>query len=127
MRHWINQPEGSKLCGQIAVAVVAKTSLKKVIKLIGHEKATTTRELAKALHALGYKCPMRCVRISKNVPISNLAICHLRTDRKSGWHWVVKDGIRFYDGCVKECFGKRGEVDWPSHWRITSFLPITEK
>jgi len=94
--------------------------------LIGHEKATTTRMLAKALHTLGYSCPMRCVRMSKNVPISDLAICHLRTDRKHGWHWIVKDGIRIYDGVVNESLGKRGEENWPPHWRITSFLPITK-
>ena len=68
------------------------------------------------------------VRVSKNVQLPELAICHVRNGQKRNyWHWVVKDGIRIYDGIVNEYYGKRGEVCWPSHWKITSFLPITEK
>jgi hypothetical protein len=43
--------------------------------------------------------------------------------RNGGWHWVVVDGDKIFDGVN----GKPdGTVDWLKDWRITSYLPVTQ-
>lgn len=121
-RTWIEQPLKSRICGQIAVAIIANITLENAIKLIGRKRnSTRTKDLTYALRSLGYKCPDRC----KKMPVHpKLAIGHLDIPkRKSGWHWVVIDGDKIFDGIYGTPDGK---VKWEKGWRITSYLPIEE-
>ena len=121
MRTWIQQKPKSHCCGQIAVAVVAGISLEESIKVVGKKGSTTTKDLAKALRKLGYSCPNRC---KKTNPPPELAIAQLkRPSRKSGWHWVVVDGDRIWDGTNGNSLG---QVSWLKGEKITSYLPITK-
>lgn len=125
MRKWIQQLPGKKNCGVIAVAVIAGVSVEEAEKAIGKKGATKAKELATGLRKLGYQCPDRCIRFTAKTPISPLAIGHL-TDpkRKSGWHWIVIDGERIYDGISGSPDGLT--VRYPKSWKITSYLPVTK-
>lgn len=121
MRTWIEQKPNKKNCGVIAVAVIANIPVSLAAETIGKDGATTTKQLVKALRKLGYDCPDRC----KKMPRPLLGLGQMRRPkRKSGWHWVVVDGDKIYDGIN----GKPdGTVDWLKGWRITSYLPITKR
>lgn len=118
-RRWIKQPPKSYCCGSIAVAIVAGITLEEAIKLTGKKGSTSTKNIAKALRELGYKCPDRC----KKMPRPLLGIGQLHKPKKSGWHWVVVDGDKIYDGINGN---PDGTVNWEKGWRITSYLPITK-
>ena len=118
MYKWIKQPD-KPLCGQIAVAVIGKCSIKKAIKLIGKDGYTKTKDLARGLKKLGFKCPTR-LKVLKNKP--ELAIGKLSyPDTKYNWHWVVVYKNKIFDGINGNRWGK---VKWEKNWRITSYLPI---
>ncbi len=120
MRTWIKQEPKSHNCGPIAVAVIAGVTLEESIKAIGKKGSTTTKQLAKGLRALGYDCPDRC----KKMPRPPLGIGQLKCSRrKSGWHWVVVDGDKIYDGVNGR---PDGTVMWDSCCKITSYLPVTK-
>lgn len=53
MAKHIQQPEGSKLCGQCCVAMVLGVSLERACELVGHEKASRNYELLNALEKAG--------------------------------------------------------------------------
>lgn len=124
---WIEQPRKTRICGQIAVAVIADVPLEEVIEVIGHRNGTKSPVLSLALAHYGYKAPKRARALRVAPP---LAIGQLRRVGRSGggwhWHWVA-----IIDGTVFD-----GEVDGPrpltwyrrdaEHrgWRITSYLPV---
>jgi len=83
MRQWIKQPEGSYLCGQIAVAVIAGISLEEAIKVVEKKGCTSTKRLVKSLKALGFECPSRLKRMPNAPP---LGIGHLKYSKNRG-HW----------------------------------------
>jgi nitrogen fixation NifU-like protein len=119
MRRWIRQDPKTKCCGQIAVAVVAGITLDEAIKLVGKKGTTKTKDLVKALRKIGFSCPDRC----RKMPMPPLAIAQMRSPyRKSGWHWVVVDGKKIYDGCSGT---PDGTVKWHGG-KMTSYLPITK-
>jgi len=120
MRTWIQQLPKKKNCGVIAVAVIAEIPVNVAAEYIGKDGATTTKQLAKALRKLGFQCPNRLQRIPRPL----LAIAKLSNPkRKGGWHWVVVDGDNIWDG---QTGNPDGTVNWESHWRMTSYLPITK-
>lgn len=125
MRKWIKQLPGKKNCGVIAVAVIAEVSVEVAAEAIGEKGATSTKDLAKGLRKLGFQCPDRCVRVKPDQPFPELAIGHLSDPkRKSGWHWVVIDGDKIWDGMTGSPDGKT--VYWKAGWKITSYLPVTK-
>jgi len=120
MRTWIEQKPKSHNCGPIAVAVIAGVTLEEAIKAIGKKGSTTTKQLVCGLRKLGWNCPDRC----KKMPKPPLGIAQLKSPtRKSGWHWVVVDGDKIYDGCNGN---PDGTVRWINGERITSYLPVTK-
>lgn len=120
MRTWIEQKPNKKNCGVIAVAVIAGVPVDVAAKHIGKNGATTTKQLAEGLRKLGYQCPDRLQRI----PRPQLAIAKMvDPNRKSGWHWVVVDGPRIFDGINGT---PEGKVKWKPGWKMTSYLPITK-
>ena len=118
-REWKWQPPKNQ-CGQVAVAVITGISVTEAVELVGKKGCTKTKDLVAALRKKGFKCPDRC---RKMMPMPPLAIAQVRRPGFSGWHWVVVDGNKIFDGR----FGNRdGTVNWPWDWRITSYLPIEE-
>lgn len=121
MRTWIQQKPNKKNCGVIAVAVLAEVSIEEAEKAIGKKGCTTTKDLVKGLRALGFSCPDRCMRIPK----PTLGIGHLSNpNRKNGWHWIVIDGDKIYDGINGN---PDGTVKWKDGWRLTSYIPVTKR
>jgi hypothetical protein len=119
MRSRIAQYPAKKNCGVIAVAVIAGITVDEAAKAIGKTGCTKAKDLAKGLQALGWACPSRC----KRMPRPPLGIGHLKIPtRKSGWHWVVVDGNKTWDG--GQYGNPDGTVNWPPGWRITSYLPV---
>jgi len=118
MRQWIEQSLKKKNCGVIAVAVIAEISVALAAEKIGKDGPINTKQLVKGLRKLGYECPDRL----KRMPRPPLGIAKL-TDpkRKSGWHWVVVDGDKIYDGINGL---PDGTVNWDKSWKMTSFLPV---
>lgn len=122
---WRNQKSGTKTCGQIAIAVILNISLKKAIKLVGHDTYTNTKDLIKILRQHNYQCPNRLKHL-KRAP--ELAICKLSYIKKnnkyvSHWHWVVIYKDKIFDGVYGD---SKGNVTWKNSdtMRITSYLPI---
>ena len=116
MYRWKKQPH-RPICGQIAVAVIANCSIKKAIEVIGKDSYTTTKDLARGLRKLGFKCPSRLQRLKEK---PKLAIAKLK-NHKYNWHWVVIIQDKIFDG---KYGNKSGKVKWKKDWRITSYLPI---
>lgn len=120
MRTWIRQKPKTRCCGHIAVAVVAGITLKESKELINRRGGTNTKHLVKALRVLGYQCPNRCRKMSR--PELGLGQMKKPT-QKNGWHWVVVDGGKIWDGLYGN---PDGTVNWEAGWRITSYLPLTK-
>jgi hypothetical protein len=123
MRQWHKQDPKTRTSGQVAVAVITGRPLAQIIERIGHNHHTSTGELAVVLGQYGYLCPMRCItaRVLKEVP--KLALAQVHSSRRTGCHWVAIEDGRIFDGIWGDAYGV---VEWPSDFRITSYLPIEE-
>lgn len=117
------QPEGSSLCGQIAVAVIANIDLTKSIELFGKKSSTRTKQVARVLRLLGFECPDRLKRKYEATDKFGIAKLSYKGNRNSG-HWVVIDNHKIYDGVWGNA---DGTVTWPVGARLTSYLPVTRK
>ncbi|HOS16172.1 MAG TPA: hypothetical protein PKX15_04045 [Bacteroidales bacterium] len=118
MRKWIKQKQGTKNCGAIAIAVIAKVSLKKAIEACGTEGPMNTKDLVRGIRKLGYTCPDHCKRKRPELGIGHLTYTANKKNRR---HWVAIDGNKIYDGF----HGKPdGTVDWNKEWKLTSYLPV---
>ena len=120
MRVWIKQERGKKNCGIIAVAVLTGVSIEIAANAIGKNGATTTKQLSCGLHKLGYECPNR-LQVGKRPPLGIAKL--VDPSRRSGWHWVVVDGEKIYDGINGL---PDGTVRWKKGWKLTSYLPVTK-
>lgn len=116
MYRWKKQPN-KPICGQVAVSVIANCSIKKAIEVVCKKGRTKTKDLAKGLRKLGFKCPLRLQRLKEK---PELAIAKLK-NHKYNWHWVVIYKDKIFDGTYGDKFGN---VNWKKNWRITSYLPI---
>ena len=115
----VRQPEGSSLCGQACVAMVAGVSLDRAIKATGHSRrgGTHTWEIVEALRKLGIRCSERCRRLSRNRPdYPQKAILVVRKNGRGLYHWVYYEAGVHYDP----------EDRWPRYdgWRVTSYLEV---
>src|ERR1035437_8529670 len=113
--NYVEQPDGSSLCGQACVAMVADVSLAEAVQLIGKRghSGTRTRDLVKALRSLGVGCADKLKRVSRVRPVyprrAILAVAKYawvsdgtREQRKC--HWMVT-----WDGVVYDPGGR-----WPN-------------
>jgi hypothetical protein len=123
----IRQPEGSSLCGQACVAMVAGVTLERAIAVFEHKHATYTRELVAALRKLNVACGDRCKRVSRIRPIlpARAILSITRFVKKPNGkyrrygHWMVT-----WDGVIYD-----PEDNWPDlyrveNWNVTSYLEI---
>jgi hypothetical protein len=124
----VRQPEGSSLCGQACVAMVAGVTLDESVSAVGHKHGTYTREIVKALRALGVPCPDRLRRVSRVRPVlpqrAIVAVVKWATRpdgkrKQRRAHWMVA-----WDGVIYD-----PEDSWPAlyernGWTITSYLEL---
>jgi|SRR6185503_13829697 len=115
MLQWIQQPQKTKLCGQIAVAVIANITLEKSIELFGKRGCTRTKDVIQVLRRLGLDCSNRLLRKQITFGIAKLSY------KNSKSHWVVIDNNKIFDGVYGN---SNGEVSWPEGARLTSYLSI---
>ena len=125
----VRQPEGSALCGQCCVAMVAGVGLRRAIAAVGAEyteRGTGTRQIVAGLRRLGVRCSGRLRRLGPAKPVLParciVAIIQYRTDAEGTRqpkraHWMVSWNGQIYDP------GQR----WPegfAGWKITTYLEI---
>lgn len=124
MKH-LKQPKNSKTCGHHCVAMVAGVPAKKVISIIGHERATRTKELAAAIGELELFCANRAKRFKQFVDVlPRICILKIHFKKVKHTHWVVFNNGIIYDpghectyAFCKEHFDIMGQ-------RATSFIDI---
>ncbi len=117
----IYQPEGSSLCGQACVAMLANVSLEKSVATFGKRGGTTTKEVVAALKALGVRCGNELLR-TKNNAMTPVCIVKLHFDwDKIHTHWTIYNRGIFYDPAIGMTEKYQEGV------RPTSFLPIFEE
>ena len=125
MRHLL-QPSGSRVCGQVAVAVLTDKPVEEIYQLVGHKHCTKTRELIDALAKLGLVTTSRCIPATRFVEIPHLALVQVHEKNRSGWHWIAMSDGRVYDGNLP------GDISLGNYQlylrdcgrRITSYLPV---
>jgi hypothetical protein len=123
---WRPQPEGSRLCGQVAVAALSGSTLEEAIHAVGHRHGSKTRELVHALLTLGLEpLASRCRKMTR--PDFGLAQVHL--PGYSGWHWIAVDGAYAYDGNERgpiafSLYETAAAKQYKRGARITSYLPV---
>jgi hypothetical protein len=120
----IMQPEGSSLCGQACVAMIAGITLEESIKVFGTKGGTHTNDLIRAFKRLGISCDNRPILIGpRHKYRTKPPICIVRQhfkDRKNT-HWVVFYKGMYYDPSLGTL--ERYE-DFFDDVRETSYLEI---
>ena len=89
----------SHTCGHTCVAMLSGKDEEDIIDLIGHDRGTKTKEIVAALDALKISNSKKLIRLSKNKPISDVAIIKVVPVKRfnANWHWVLKFGDKIYD------------------------------
>jgi hypothetical protein len=118
MIKWIQQPEGSSLCGQTCVAMIAGVTLEESIEAFGGKRSgTRTKDVVIALRKLGIngQCyPDTC-------------IVKLHFDGQKNTHWTIWHEGKFYDPEAYHNFFLNEFMGGNKYWegvRQTSYLPI---
>ena len=115
----IKQPEGSNLCGQVCVAMIAGISLEESIKLFNSRGKTGTKTLHHALQKIGISCSDKAVRI-KNNNKPKLCIVTIHYSRYKNKHFCIWNNNKYYDPSR----GIRAKLD--KFERETSFIKINQ-
>ncbi len=125
----VRQPKDSKICGHCCLSMITGKSIPTIIKLIGHEEGTTTKELVRILKKLKIKSGKRLKVIKDYSELPEKAIVKIKYKYSRNWHWVV-----FYKGLIYDPGFKRGGVyeinklynkgRYPTTAKITSYLEI---
>ena len=113
------QPEGSSLCGQACVAMLAGITLEESIKVFGSRAGTSTKQVVEALRSLGVKCADGLTRITKSRGKSEACMVVQHFDGAKHTHWVVYLNGLYYDPSIGIIF-----PGYPDFVRETSFLEI---
>lgn len=118
IRH-VPQPSGSKVCGQACIAMVLGISLDDAVKLVGHARATRTKEISAALGQLG---PL--VRLSRKHSLPDRCIMKVRIPNQSNWHWVLKDGSMVFDPSRGHAMSWVSWAETVKGCTVSSFLEV---
>ena len=113
----LKQPPHSKLCGHTCIAMLADTTVERVVELIGHKRGTKTKEITTAFRQLGFNCPDRLI-VLRGRPIVELEMSMVKIafPGLSSWHWVA-----VYEGAMYD----PSPVNSADYGRPTSHLPLT--
>ena len=120
----VYQPEGSSLCGQSCVAMIAGISLSQSIEVIGHKRKTRWAELRDALTGLGFSVSEKLTKIRSRSDLPRFCIVKKYWGAGNTSHWIVKcngltyDPISGLNCAVLLPFAKKPNV------RITSYGEI---
>ncbi len=90
----MKQPSGSKLCGQVCLALILGISLDESIKLVGHRHGTSTKELTKHFDHGDTR------RWLSKDEVPDYALCISRPGsikRNGNWHWVLLKNLTVLD------------------------------
>lgn len=113
----IKQPPGSALCGQAVLAMAGQVSLDRAIEVIGHDGATTTKEIVGGLRTLGIGCANRLKVCKRNMPVfPKRCVVAMRNKQETRWHWVL-----MWDGQLYDPGSGQGS---DNGWKMTSYLEI---
>lgn len=122
----VRQEEGSNLCGQACVAMLAGVDLERAKELLGQGR-TTTADLRAALGLFGVRLSIVGHRISARrptLPASKTGLLRALGPEKRDCHWLVWHDGQIYDPTA----GVFGQEDWMGslpEWRLTSYWPVT--
>lgn len=114
----IEQPPGTSLCGQVAVANLVGCTLDEAIKAVGHSKSTRTLALAKALRSLGCTCADKLDPLAPRPRFGIAKQARPGRAKNRGWHWVAIVNYEVVDGW------DWGPLGHPEGTRITSYLEV---
>lgn len=117
MRRYIRQPEGSNLCGQTCVAMIADIPLEESITAFGKRSCTTTKDVIKALRSLGISCGDSLISLKKQEKTPTcMVVLHFEGAKHT--HWTIYHDGLYYDPASGIGSG------YPAGVRETSFLPV---
>ena len=120
----LTQPEGSNLCGQTIVAMLAGISLKEAISATNSKGCTNTGDVISALKKYGFRFGSeRLLRIPKNWERPNLCIVHLRFGKHWRGHFTLWNDGYFYDPTFKSILSPTF-YDAIHSCRITSYVEV---
>lgn len=116
----IFQPEGSNLCGQACVAMLAGVSLEEATQTVGKSGLTLTRDVRQALEKYGFVLGPT-IRVSKKATMKDLCLCTIHYTDSENTHWTIYNEGVYYD----PAYGVL--VSYPPFVRITSFIQIYQQ
>lgn len=111
----MKQPDDTKLCGQVCLAVILGITLQEAITLVGHERGTQTKELTRHFNHGGTR------RWLSKGEVPDYALCisrpgHLKPT--GNWHWVLFKDYKVLDPGF-------GEWEPFNQWCINTDLSIS--
>lgn len=83
------QDDGTKICGHCCVSMITGKPINDIIKLFGHTRGTSTKQVVNVLNSLGHKCKAPLQRIKADDVLPDLAILKIHWKYLNGTHWVV--------------------------------------
>lgn len=116
---YVRQPEGSSLCGQACVAMLAGISLEESIAIFGSRGSTTTKQVVAVLDKLGIPNAGILTRLKKGVEKTPTCLVVLHFKGENHTHWTIWHRGVFWDPAVGVFGGYNAE-----YVRQTSFLPV---
>lgn len=125
----VQQPRGSRLCGQTCVAIVAGVSIDRAKELCtgGYQRATSEHDLRRGLAALGFTLGTfeRCRHPIPGHGGPALARVRYRS-RRHGYHWICLQGATIFDPALAEPLNGVAYVDRLARLaaHVTSWAPI---
>lgn len=98
VKHYIEQPTNSKVCGQTCIAMVLGISLEEAIKLYGHRKATSFNDHKVILERFGYTLG-EFIKIDnrKGFDLPDLCLVRIVKANNKVGHFIIHDNGKFYD------------------------------
>jgi hypothetical protein len=116
----LKQPEGSNLCGQTCLAMLANIEIDEAAKIVGKGGKTYNRDIIKALKKLKIRCASKSVR---GEPTCDIAFVKIHFKCTTMRHWVLWFEGMFCDpGCggVYESLTEK----YKDYARIVSHIPV---
>lgn len=101
----VRQPLLSMLCGHCCISMLSGVSVKKIIKMVGRDTGTSTKEMVRVLRKLKIKSGKKLRVVSKKSSLPAKAILKIKYPKKSNWHWVV-----VYKGMIHDPGASRGGI-----------------
>jgi hypothetical protein len=112
------QPYKSSLCGQCCLSYILDVDLNQSCILVGHPKATKSKEL---MAHLGNSRNKRGYPDKDSV---SLCVQRSKVIKRSNWHWIVYDRGYIYDPTIGELIPEEVYFEKFPDLKITSYFRI---